>query len=1110
MCGIVTAVPDYGVEREHVSARQVLDVLPGRPGADLAGVEGLEWLVKSLAAAAELYALPAVGHRLVTEPALRDAAVARLSAADGWLDALDRDLDGAGASADALERGQRLALRARDLLWTLRNDRVAAAARAAALAGGQGGEAVRAFLAIDAVLDAVDRLEVRGRDSAGIQIWVTLGDGDISRVPANAYRRQDGDFRHGSVEPFHGGLAFVYKRASVIGRLGENVAFLRGAIAADDDLHAALALPTARATVLAHTRWASVGRVSEANAHPVNSVTRERGPVYAAGVLNGDIDNHLDLRASLGLPTGTEGVSTDAKLIPVMLAGSLGAGADPVPAMAELVRRSHGSFAIAAQASTDPDRVLLAVKGSGQGLYVGFAPGCFLVASEVYGLVGLTDRYLRLDGTRVDGDESGSHEMGTVVTLDRAGAGTPAALRCYTALGRPVATGDISTTQITTRDVARGPYDHYLVKEMREAPSSFRKSLRGRIARDGDRHRVTLGESALPDAVRRRFVAGDIEEVLFVGQGTAAVACQGIATVVRRLLHPAVSVEAMPASELSAWRLRRDMSAVCVVAVSQSGTTTDTNRTVDMVRSRGAAVLCVVNRRDSDLAHKSDGVLYTSDGRDVEMAVASTKAFYSQVATGVLLGLRIARLLGRLAPELEDTLLRALLEVPRQLAELHGLAPRIAEIARVAIRYPYWTVVGSGPNRVAAEETRIKLSELCYKTISTDAVEDKKHVDLSAESFVLVCAAGTPAGQVRDLTKEVEIFTAHRNAPAVIVDDGIDVRWATDAVVRVPAAHPAFAWILSTAAGHLFSYHIARAIDERADPLRAALSALEASVDAGRVTIGELDHACHELHQFVADAAAGAFRGVLHSDTAIGLSHASQVLQHGNPAGDPVALLRQRLTAGVDELTRSIDSVKHQAKTVTVGTSRDDSGLVDNALTAALADAGGDPEAAGYAVLVALRAFANVVARVDGATRYLLSWPPDGPPTLCVVRKTGAARWLSSRADNGAELSGSKRLAVQSRMPRLVRGRRDGRLVLMVPEPTGARVDALTLLHVGLRETVDAAHLVEVLGLAGGRLEEIRAAVTETAPFFDPAVLAGLPVETVLLASADEVARMVG
>ena len=102
-------------------------------------------------------------------------------------------------------------------------------------------------------------------------------------------------------------------------------------------------------------------------------------------------------------------------------------------------------------------------------------------------------------------------------------------------------------------------------------------------------------------------------------------------------------------------------------------------------------------------------------------------------------------------------------------------------------------MVGSGPNRVAAEEARIKLSELCYKTISTDAVEDKKHVDLSAEAFILICAAGTPPGQVRDLAKEVDIFAAHRNAPVIIVDEGMDVPWATEWVVRVPAAHPVFA-----------------------------------------------------------------------------------------------------------------------------------------------------------------------------------------------------------------------------------------------------------------------------------------------------------------------------
>ena len=84
------------------------------------------------------------------------------------------------------------------------------------------------------------------------------------------------------------------------------------------------------------------------------------------------------------------------------------------------------------------------------------------------------------------------------------------------------------------------------------------------------------------------------------------------------------------------------MTDTFVVAISQSGTTTDTNRTVDLIRARGGAVVSIVNRRDSELTKKSDGVLYTSDGRDIEMSVASTKAFYSQIAAGFLLGIVIS------------------------------------------------------------------------------------------------------------------------------------------------------------------------------------------------------------------------------------------------------------------------------------------------------------------------------------------------------------------------------------------------------------------------------------------------------------------------------------
>ena len=128
--------------------------------------------------------------------------------------------------------------------------------------------------------------------------------------------------------------------------------------------------------------------------------------------------------------------------------------------------------------------------------------------------------------------------------------------------------------------------------------------------------------------------------VVVIGQGTAAIAGQSLAAALTALADEHLRADAVVATEFSGFQLRDDMSDTLVVAISQSGTTTDTNRTSDLARARGAAVLAIVNRRNSDLVDKSDGVLYTSDGRDVEMAVPSTKAFYAQIAAGYLLGMR--------------------------------------------------------------------------------------------------------------------------------------------------------------------------------------------------------------------------------------------------------------------------------------------------------------------------------------------------------------------------------------------------------------------------------------------------------------------------------------
>ena len=271
-------------------------------------------------------------------------------------------------------------------------------------------------------------------------------------------------------------LSLVYKAAAEIGELGDNVKALRchRIPAATCSWLRALAGREARTAVIGHTRWASVGIISEANAHPLNSeeVDEVSGP-YVVAALNGDVDNHADLRLSQGLRLPPE-ITTDAKIIPAIVSRRLGEGASMDEAFRTSVASFEGSVAIVASAAGDPDALHLALCGSGQSLYVGLAEDAFVVASEPYGLVEETPYYVRMDGDTT---------RGQVLSLHRDGAGTVGAWTRWRYAGRvlPLEPSDVVTAEITTRDIDRSDFQHFLLKELTEAPMSFRKTLRGRI-----------------------------------------------------------------------------------------------------------------------------------------------------------------------------------------------------------------------------------------------------------------------------------------------------------------------------------------------------------------------------------------------------------------------------------------------------------------------------------------------------------------------------------------------------------------------------------------------------------------------------------------------------
>jgi glucosamine--fructose-6-phosphate aminotransferase (isomerizing) len=1139
VCGIV-AVLQQRPSRDAPVLEDVLrrldEAVARARAADVQNVSELTVIAEALEAIDAELRGPA-GTTALLAPAVIDGPAeveSRAKEIDAVLKTLEATLDAGDASwpSGQLEAGNAVLVRLKDAVWAIGRDRPDTTRGIADLAGeGPITEAstMGAFWAIQVALSAIDRLEVRGRDSAGLHVLVTGHELDLDQPEIEtllAARASDELFTSLAVRTPEGHLSFVYKVAAEIGELGDNTRALRAAIRNDPVLHRAVRSPNSQVTVLGHTRWASVGVISEANAHPLNSEElRSQDDPYVIAAVNGDVDNYRVLCDAEGLQVAPE-ITTDSKVVPTLVSRRIAEGKSVDDAFAETVARFEGSAAIAASAADSPDRLHLALNGSGQSLYVGLAEDAFVVASEPYGVVQETARYLPMEGE--GGAESSS---GQIVVLDRAAAGTLEGINrlSYDGTPRPPEEDDVRHAEITPRDIDRAAFPHFLLKEIFEAPESFRKTLRGKITgEDGDVLSVRLGPEALPPEVVERLENGGIGRIRVIAQGTAAVAGQSVAGAVAAALRRLpIPVDAILATELSGFELVDDMSDTLIVAVSQSGTTTDTNRTVDLVRSRGAQVLSIVNRRNSDLVDKSDGVLYTSDGRDVEMSVASTKAFYAQVAAGLLLSLALADHLGCRDEQRADRLLRGLRALPEAMEEV--LAGREAIAKAAADLAPYrrhWAVVGNGPNRVAAQEVRIKLSELCYHSIACDGTEDKKHIDLSSEPLILVCAAGLSGPNADDSAKEVAIFRAHKAAPVVIASRGEAARFPPDVpTIEVPVVEPEVAFVLSAMVGHLFGYEAALAIDSHARPLREARAAIDSMVhlhhDSGEHMLAALRPSLETATtRFIEGLRAGAYNGNLDAGTAVRVSSLLRYaaglltvegyeLEFGK-VGTPESIvedLAEALTAAVEELTRPVDAIKHQAKTVTVGISRSEETLLDAPLVAHALEIGTPVEHLSYRAMRTLAALDSAVAEVEGFTRYRIEGDVSDGATAEIVDRGGVAVGLASRTESDNRLLGAKHRAAQVREVTVAVGARDGRTLILVPEAKGNSVTGMTLLHVRFHDTLAPSEAREVLGGYRGRYAALVDAVTETDASFNDERLAEIPLLDLLTEPVHALAR---
>jgi len=573
----------------------------------------------------------------------------------------------------------------------------------------------------DRLLDGLKRLEYRGYDSAGI---ATVFDGAIER------RRAEG-----------------------------KLANLTKELAAE---------PLPGTTGIAHTRWATHGAPTTNNAHP--HATREVALVH-----NGIIENFKPLREELIARGRIFDSQTDTEVVAHLVSELVERGASPEEAVAQVLPRLHGAFALAILFRAHPDILIGARLGSP--LVVGYGDGETYLGSDALALAPLTQRIAYL-------------EEGDWVVIDHAGA------RIFDRDNNPVER-PITVSGISGALIDKGNHRHFMAKEIYEQPVVVAQTLRSYLRR-------MENQVAMPDM---DFDLAPVSRVTIVACGTSFYA--GLVAKYWFEKFARVPVDIDVASE---FRYRDPVLEPGGLAlfISQSGETADTLAALRHARSQGQIIAVVVNVPTSSMAREADLLLPTHAGP--EIGVASTKAFTCQLAVLAALAANFARAKGRLSPAEEAEIVHYLSEAPAAINEALSHDEDIEAMAHLIAPARDVLYLGRGPDYPMALEGALKLKEISYIHAEGYAAGEMKHGPIALIDDAVPVIVIAPSGPLFDKTVSNMQEVQARGGKVVLISDAEGIAQAGEgcmATIEMPKVHPLIAPLVYAVPVQLLAYHVA-------------------------------------------------------------------------------------------------------------------------------------------------------------------------------------------------------------------------------------------------------------------------------------------------------------
>ena len=529
---------------------------------------------------------------------------------------------------------------------------------------------------------------------------------------------------------------------------------------------------------LGHTRWATHGPPTDANAHPLTGCHRQIAVVH-----NGIVENYLDLKRGLQKRGHSFSSETDTEVIAHLIEEGLSQGMPFPLAFRRMGQQLEGSQAIAAVCRVEPDKLCA--------LRVGHAGGIVVAHRDGQGIVG-SDLPAALPILRQRPGPVAYLEPGEMAQVTRQG------VEIFDLAGNEVQK-EMRTVFPQDALVDRGGYRHFMLKEIMEQPQAVAGALRGRV--NFDASRVELPDFPYSDEEIQEF-----RRVVVTGCGTSLNAALAGRYLIERFSGLPAEVES--ASEYRYREPYLDRQTL-VVAISQSGETADTIAAMEDALERGARVLAICNVEESVAARLADGALLMGSG--MEIGVASTKTFIASITILFLLAVYLGQARGRLSAGERSTLIGDLARCPRLIGEMLADVSHYRTLAQKFSGYNSFLYLGRGINSAIAQEGALKLKEISYIHAEGYPAGEMKHGPIALIDRNMATLALAPRDALYDkMSGNIREIRARRGVVLGVLTEGdTELNGEIDEALYLPEAPDYIYPLLATIPLQLLAYYIA-------------------------------------------------------------------------------------------------------------------------------------------------------------------------------------------------------------------------------------------------------------------------------------------------------------